>query len=184
MSASEGMKRAVFLDRDGTIIEDVDYLTEIDQIRLLPGVADALRRLKRAGFLLLVVTNQSAVARGRLTEQELALIHDELDSRLARQGVNIDAFYYCPHLPGAEVEHYDVVCNCRKPEPGLFEEAVAEWHVNPAESYAVGDSRRDVQAGKDAGCQTVYIGHEETEADFQAPDLSAAADTIMERERG
>ncbi len=177
---SEPGRRAVFLDRDGTMIEDVDYLTEIEQIRILPGVPDALRRLREAGYLLIVVTNQSAVARGMLTETELADIHAELSRRLAAEGAAVDAFYYCPHLPHGVVERYACVCDCRKPAAGMFRRAEEEWGVDAARSYAVGDTERDVQAGRAAGCFSIRLGPGPSEAaDATAPDLGAAADIIL-----
>jgi len=155
---SEDGQRAVFLDRDGTIIEDVDYLTQIDQLRILPGVPQALRRLKEAGFLLIVVTNQSAVARGWLTEEKLAEIHAELNRRLKAEGAAVDAFYHCPHLPDGSVGRYARVCDCRKPAPGLFLRAAEEWGIDLSRSYAVGDAQRDVEAARRAGCFAILLG--------------------------
>jgi len=174
------LRRAVFLDRDGTLIEDVDYLTEPGQIRILPGVPAALRRLKEAGFLLIVVTNQSAVARGMLTEAKLTAVHAELNGRLAAEGAAVDAFYYCPHLPDGVVERYARACDCRKPAAGLLRRAAAEWHVDPARSYAVGDSERDVEAGRAAGCFSILLGGGRSgHADALAADLAGAADVIL-----
>ena len=157
-AVSKPARRAVFLDRDGTIVRDVDYLTEAGQLQILPGVPEALRLLREAGFLLLVVTNQSAVARGWLSEETLAAIHAELNDRLAPEGARIDAFYHCPHLPGGTVPAYARECACRKPEPGLIERAAREWQVDLARSYVVGDSERDTEAGRRAGCATLLIG--------------------------
>jgi D-glycero-D-manno-heptose 1,7-bisphosphate phosphatase len=164
----------VFLDRDGCIIEDADYLTEVAQIQVLPGVPEALRLLRRAGYRLLVVTNQSAVARGWLTEQKLHVIHRALDERLAEAGVRLDAYYYCPHL--AEVSG---ACNCRKPAPGMLKQAAAEWHVDTARSWMVGDSERDVQAGAAVGCRTILIGSGPTAAEATVGSLREAADIIL-----
>jgi D-glycero-D-manno-heptose 1,7-bisphosphate phosphatase len=155
---TEPARRAVFLDRDGTIIRDADYLTEIGQLEILPRVPEALRLLRKAGFLLLVVTNQSAIARGWLTEEGLAAIHAELNRRLQARGASVDAFYYCPHLPEGTVPAYARTCDCRKPAPGLIERAAREWHVDPARSYAIGDSERDAEAGRRAGCVVLLIG--------------------------
>ena len=178
--------RAVFLDRDGTVIEDVDFLTRADQLRILPQVPEALRLLKDAGFLLIVVTNQSAIARGWLTEERLAGIHEELNRMLAAQGARVDAFYYCPHLPGATDGRYAQVCRCRKPEPGLLEQAAGEWNVDLARSYTVGDGERDMEAGRRAGCATVRIGpsaegraNATSAADAASADLYEAARLII-----
>jgi len=179
---SEPKRRAVFLDRDGTIIEDVDFLTDVEQLRILPGAPGALRRLKEAGFLLFVVTNQSAVARGTLTEEKLALIHEELNRRLAAEGAGIDAFYYCPHLPDGIVERYARVCDCRKPAPGLITRAAREWDVDPSRSYAAGDSERDVEAGRRAGCFTILVGGARSQyADADSADLAGTARIILDR---
>lgn len=179
---NEPLRRAVFLDRDGTLIEDVDYLTAPAQLRILPGVPAALRQLREAGFLLLVVTNQSAVARGMLSEEELAAIHAELNRRLAAEGAAVDAFYYCPHLPDGVVGRYARACDCRKPAPGLLRRAAQEWGVDAARSYAVGDSARDVEAGRRAGCYSILVGAADAGgADARAADLAAAAAIILTR---
>lgn len=173
--------RAVFLDRDGTIIEDVDYLTDLERIRLLPGVVNALRRLRAAGYLLIVVTNQSAIARGWLTEGRLADIHAELNRQLQAEGTRVDAYYYCPHLPDAAVNRYSVVCDCRKPEPGMLRRATREWHVDPAASFMVGDSERDAEAGRRAGCRPILVGGKSGHATGcpAVPGLREAADLIL-----
>ncbi len=186
--------RAVFLDRDGTIIEDVGYLARAEDIRLLPQAPQALRMLRDAGFALIVVTNQSAIARGWLTEEGLAQAHAELNRRLAAQGAAIDAFYYCPHLPGAAVERYSVTCRCRKPEPGLFERAASDRGLELRRSYAVGDSERDVEAGRRAGCRTILIARGAAGTgdarcgtvvppDATVQDLMGAAEVIVSAER-
>jgi D-glycero-D-manno-heptose 1,7-bisphosphate phosphatase len=173
-------RKAVFLDRDGTLVRDVDYLTDPAELELLPGVPEALRELRGAGFLLLVVTNQSAVARGWLTEPELEHINRELNRLLARQRAAIDAFYHCPHLPEGTVQRYAIDCPCRKPRPGLLQRAAREWDVALGNSYMVGDSERDVEAGRRAGCKTVYLGTGcGVEADAEAAGLLAASRFIL-----
>jgi len=173
-------RRAVFLDRDGVLIQDVGYLSRPDQVRVLGGVPAALRRLREAGFLLLVVTNQSAIARGWLTEDDLATIHDMLNKELAGAGAGIDAFYYCPHLPDGEVAAYARTCECRKPAPGMILEAARQWGVVLDRSYVIGDSARDVEAGRRAGCRTILVGSGPTcEADACARDLAEAADRVL-----
>jgi len=177
-------RRAVFLDRDGTIIEDMDYLTRSEQIRLLPGVPEALRRLREAGYLLIVVTNQSAIARGWLTEDELHAIHADLNELLSGNGAAVDAFYHCPHLPDGDVPGYARACDCRKPEPGLILHGADDWGVDLAASWVVGDSERDIEAGRRAGCRTVRVGAgDRTAADASAPDLAAAVDYILGEHR-
>ena len=178
----QGENRAVFLDRDGTIVEDVRYLSAPDDVRLLPSAAAALSRLKSAGFLLLVVTNQSAIARGWLTERQLAEIHGHLQGLLSRQGVEIDDFFYCPHLPEGRVARYAKVCSCRKPQPGMLLQGAAKWNVDLTRSFAVGDSERDVEAGRRAGCRSILISPDrpgDTSAHTVAADLSEAAEVIL-----
>jgi len=178
----QGENRAVFLDRDGTIVEDVGYLTSPDEMRLLPGAAAALKRLKSAGFLLLVVTNQSAIARGWLKEEQLEQIHRHLQQLLRREGVEIDDFFYCPHLPEGRVARYAKVCSCRKPQPGMLLRGAAKWNVNLARSFAVGDSERDAQAGRRAGCYSILISPDSTSdtcANAVVASLAEAADVII-----
>ncbi len=175
----------MFLDRDGTIVADVDYLTRPEELRLLPGAAEALRLLRAAGYLLILVTNQSAIARGWLTEEDLEAIHRRLNEMLAASGTGIDACYHCPHLPDGEVGRYAVECSCRKPEPGLLQRAAREWGIDTAQSWAVGDSERDVEAGRRAGCRTVLLAEEPVPAaDAVRPDLLGAARLILEQEEG
>ena len=177
-------RRAVFLDRDGTIIEDADYLTSADELRILSGAVEGLKRLRQAGLLLLVVTNQSAVARGWLTEAQLQEIHRELQGMLRAEGAVVDDFFYCPHLPEGDVEEYAVTCSCRKPAPGLIEAAAAKWNVDTSRSFAVGDSERDVVAGQAANCYGILLAKEpsiETAADAVVSSLEEAADVILAR---
>ena len=184
VAVSRPANRAVFLDRDGTIVEDADYLTRLAQLRMLPGAAEALRRLREGGFLLLVVTNQSAIARGWLSEEGLHEIHRELNRRLEAEGAAVDGYYHCPHLPGGAVAEYARECTCRKPMPGLIERAAGDWDVDLARSYVVGDSERDVEAGRRAGCTTVLVGEAAgTCADATAASLLEAAELILRRRR-
>lgn len=154
---ANALRPAVFLDRDGTIIDDVDYLTRPDQIRLIPGAAAAIRRLNHAGWIVVVVTNQSAVARGMLTEAGLAEIHARLDELLAAEGARIDGYYYCPHHPEAANAAYRRVCECRKPAPGMLLQAAREMRLDLEASVMIGDSLRDLEAGKAAGCKTLML---------------------------
>jgi D-glycero-D-manno-heptose 1,7-bisphosphate phosphatase len=171
--------RAIFLDRDGTIVEDVDFLICVEDMHVLPRAPEALRLLKEAGFLLVVVTNQSAIARGWLTEAGLAAVHAELNRRLAQQGAAIDAFYHCPHLPGAALERYNRECECRKPGVGLLEQAAREWRLDLRRSYMVGDSERDMEAGRRAGCATILIRREPSGSDHAERADAALADAVV-----
>jgi len=150
-------RRAVFLDRDGTVVRDVHHLRSIDQLRLLPGVADAIRRLNEAGLAVVVATNQSGIARGLLTEQELAALHDALLERLRRRRARLDAIYYCPHHPEIGTAPYRRRCRCRKPAPGLLLRAAKDLDLDLGASVVVGDSARDMEAGARAGCRAVLV---------------------------
>ena len=182
------MKRAVFLDRDGTIVEDLDFLTDLADLRLLPGSAQAIRQLNEGGFLAFVATNQSGVARGFLTEKTLRQIHDKLASMLFAEGARVDGFYYCPHHPTIGPPEYRKDCPCRKPKPGLFLQAAKDHGVDLSQSFGVGDSVRDAEAARAAGAAAVLVrtgpGSEAAERSgfpfrLVADDLAAAARGIL-----
>ena len=175
---------AVFLDRDGTLIRDVNYLSSIDQIEIFPGVAEALRRLRDCGFKLVMVTNQSGVARGLLSEADVQMIHAEILSRLAQEHATLDAIYYCPHHPTEGRELYRTECDCRKPRPGMIRRAVAELEIDPEISYVVGDQASDLELAESVGATGILIGQgvaAQTRASpvVIAEDLVAAARWIM-----
>ena len=138
---------AVFLDRDGTLIEEVNYLSRVEDLRLFPFTANAVRLLKESGFLVIVVTNQSGIGRGIYTEQAMHAIHEKIQSELSGA---IDAFYFCPHLPCDG-------CNCRKPSIGMIESAMADFDIDLENSWMVGDKKIDVEVGKNANMQTALV---------------------------
>src|SRR5690348_10854912 len=182
------MRRAVFLDKDGTLIEDVPYNVDPARVCLAPGAIEGLRSLGGAGFRLIVVSNQSGVAHGLFAEAALAGVEARLRELLAAGGVSLDGFYYCPHHPGGSVAAYAVACDCRKPLPGLLRQAAREHGIDLAASWLVGDILNDVEAGRRAGCRTVLLdnGHETEwvmsdlrKPDHTAPDLPAAARAIL-----
>ncbi len=150
-------RRAVFVDRDGVLIRDVHHLSSASQIEILPGVPESLRRLRDAGWAVVVVTNQSAVARGLVTEDGLRQIHRALEAQLESRGAALDAIYYCPHHPEGAAAAYRVECDCRKPRPGLLLRAAADLGIDLGASLMVGDAASDVEAGRRAGCRTVLI---------------------------
>jgi D-glycero-D-manno-heptose 1,7-bisphosphate phosphatase len=152
------MQKAVFLDRDGTIIEDVGYLSDISQIRILPGATEAIRLLNNIGFKVIIVTNQAGVARGYFTESRANEINEKLRQLLADHGSIVDRIYYCPHHIEGIVEKYKIECNCRKPNPGMIEQAVKELDIDISNSFMIGDKSSDIEAGRRAGCKTIYIG--------------------------
>jgi D-glycero-D-manno-heptose 1,7-bisphosphate phosphatase len=151
------LQPAVFLDRDGTLIEDVGFLWRHDQIRLFPWTIDAIRLLNRAGFAAVVITNQSVVARGMATEDFVRETHAILDERLAAGGARIDRYYFCPHHPHAKVQQYQQACTCRKPAPGMIEAAAADLSLDLARSWMIGAGERDVEAGVAAGTRGILL---------------------------
>ena len=152
------LRRAVFLDRDGVLIHDDGFLLREDQIRLMDGVAQALDGLKAAGMVLAVVSNQASVARGLVSEQDVARLNELIADRIEQcGGPRLDAFYYCPHHPHADLEEYRVACQCRKPRPGMILRAAAEHGLDPRASFLVGDRMSDIAAGHAAGCRTVLV---------------------------
>ena len=150
-------RRAVFLDRDGTIIEDVGYLESLDQIAWFPWTSDAIRALNRAGLPVIVITNQSGVARGRFTEAHVDDTHRALDVRLAAADARIDAYYYCPHHPEGVVAEYARACDCRKPGRGLVDRAVRDLALDPARSFVVGDRWLDVGMAHAIGGRGILV---------------------------
>lgn len=156
-NAAKPFQRAVFLDRDGVINVEKGYLHRIEDFEFLPGVPQALRLLKEAGFLLVVVTNQSGVARGYYSLAAVHELHRHLQSELADAGVAIDGFYVCPHHPEHGSADSAGECDCRKPLPGMIERATADFRIDPARSYLVGDKPSDIEAGRAAGCRTLLV---------------------------
>ena len=145
---------AIFIDRDGTLNVNVHHLRRAEDLQLIPGAGEAIARLQQAGYPVVIITNQSAVARGYITETDLADIHHELDRQLAAIGTQVDGVYYCPHHP----EYGDkTICNCRKPAPGLLLQAAAERNLDLARSIMIGDNITDLQAGWNAGCQGALV---------------------------
>ena len=154
-------QKAIFLDRDGTINAYKGFLTHLENFELLPGVAEAIRKINKSGYLCIVVSNQPVIARGDCSFDDLKAIHDKMETLLGKEGAFVDAIYYCPHHPdkgfeGERVE-YKIDCDCRKPKPGLFLQAAKDWNINLSESYMIGDSERDVAAGNSAGCKQSYL---------------------------
>ena len=154
-------QKAVFLDRDGTVNKYVGFLRNIDDMELLPGAAEAIRRINKSGYLAIVVTNQPVIARGEVTVPELQEIHNKLETLLGREGAYLDAIYYCPHHPDkgfeGEIPELKFDCDCRKPKPGLLLRAAKDYNIDLAASWMVGDRGIDIKAGLDAGCKTALV---------------------------
>ena len=158
MASPGAENRAVFLDRDGVLIQDVDLLIKPSQVQTLAGVPDALHRPAAAGFRLIVVTNQTVVARGLATEAEVDEVNSTIVRLLVEQGAPpMDAIYVCPHHPGATVPAYRIECECRKPRPGMLLRAAKDLNLNLGASFLVGDRITDIIAGAKAGCRTVMV---------------------------
>ena len=184
------MRSAVFLDRDGTMIEDVGYLDAIARVAFFPWTIDSIRALNRAQLAVVVVTNQSGIARGLFSEAFVESTHRYMSSRLEAGGARVDAYYYCPHHPGGTVAPYARRCDCRKPARGLIERAAADLGLDVSRSFVVGDKWLDVQLGRAVGAHTILVrkgdrGVEETghppgvAADAVVDNLAAAASWIL-----
>lgn len=180
-------KAAVFIDRDGTINEEVGYLGDADELSLLPGAAEAIRRFNETGLEVIVVTNQAGVARGYFGEDSVRKVNGRLIRELADGGAHVRAIYYCPHHPDFPSEECET-CSCRKPNPGMLLLAAHDYDIDLSRSYMIGDTGKDVETGKNAGCKTILVltgyGREEkdkleAEPDYIAEDLMAAVDWIL-----
>lgn len=169
------LKRAVFLDRDGTIAEDVPYCSRVEDFKILPSVSQAIRLLKKHGFSTILITNQSGIARGYFTGEMLSLIHQKMQDELELYDAQVDAIYFCPHHP-------DDRCGCRKPKPALILQAAREMGIDLKSSYMVGDHDRDVAAGRDAGCRTLLVttGPDQGKSNRQNKPPDYVADSLYE----
>jgi len=170
-------QKAVFLDRDGTINKYVGFLTNIDEFELLPGTAEAIKKINASGYLAIVVTNQPVVARGEVTFDQLEEIHKKMQTLLGNDGAYLDGIYYCPHHPhkgyAGEVPELKIDCDCRKPKPGMLYKAEKDFNIDLSQSWMVGDGENDIGAGKNAGCKTALIGTEDFQQDVTVESLLA-----------
>lgn len=181
----------MFLDRDGTLNEEKNYVRTPDELHLIKGAGEAVRRLNDRGFATCVISNQSGVARGYLTEADLVSIHAKLERDLALSRAKVDRIYYCPHHPTDGIPPYNVVCDCRKPNVGMLKRGAAEFSINLGHSFVVGDSVVDMQSGNSVGATTVLVltGYGETSReqcrnenihiDHIAPTIVEAIDFIL-----
>lgn len=180
--------KAVFLDKDGTLVEDVPYNVNPDLIVLTPGAISGLQRLHQAGYLLIVITNQSGIAHGYFTESDLSPVERHLQELLATHGIPLAGFYYCPHHLDGVVEKYAIACHCRKPQPGLLNKAAQDHTLDLSQSWFIGDILHDIEAGRAADCRTILIDNgNETEWELSPQrlphhiikDLDKAAQVIL-----
>jgi D-glycero-D-manno-heptose 1,7-bisphosphate phosphatase len=181
-------RKAVFLDKDGTLIPNIPYNVDPEQITLMPGAAAALVRLQTHGYIFVVISNQAGVARGLFQEEDLQPVRRKIESLFQSEGLKLAGFYYCPHHPEGSVAKYCQPCSCRKPAEGMILQAARELSIDLERSWMMGDILNDVEAGKRAGCRSILLNHgNETEwvdgpfrkPDFVASDMVQAADFII-----
>jgi D-glycero-D-manno-heptose 1,7-bisphosphate phosphatase len=194
MTTQAKKARAVFLDRDGTICEEVGYLDSVERLCLIPGAAQGIKLLNERNFKVVVVTNQSGIARGYFSEARLQELHEELSRLLGKEGASLDAVYYCPHHPTEGKPPYLQVCGCRKPAPGLILKAAEELKIDLKNSFVVGDKMADIACGRESGVKGVLVltgygnGELASAADLRpsyvAPDLCRAAEWIVSQAEG
>ena len=169
-------QKAIFLDRDGTINKYVGFLRKEEEFELLPGVAEAVKKINKSGYLAVVVTNQPVIARGEVTFEGLETIHNKMETLLGKEGAYLDGIYFCPHHPHSgyegEVKELKIDCDCRKPKPGMLLKAAADLNVELSQSYMVGDGENDIIAGKAAGCKTVLLNRE---CEYYGQDICVAS---------
>lgn len=172
------MKKAVFLDRDGTINVYKGFLRDIDEFELIDGVADAIKKINNSGYLCIVVTNQPVIARGEVTYEQLDMIHKKMETLLGLDGAYIDGLYYCPHHPHkgyeGEIPELKIDCKCRKPKPGMLYMAEKDFNISLSDSFMVGDGENDIIAGNAAGCRSVLIANKQE----NTIDKGIAADVV------
>lgn len=191
------MEKVIFLDRDGTLNEEIHYLYRPEDLKILPGVPEALRCFREHGYKLVVVTNQAGVARGYYGEADVRSLHDYMNSLLEPLGAGIDHFFYCPHHPEHGVGAYRIVCRCRKPGIGMFEMAEQYYDIDKTRSWMIGDKEIDVEAGKSYGVHTALVGtgygaevhasdqksgRGKTPYELYGADLAELAESIVNRE--
>lgn len=186
---------AVFLDRDGTINEQMGYINHICRFHLLPGAAEAIKKLNDAKIPVIVISNQSGLARGYFPEELLVAVHEKMNRLLAEKGAHVDGIYYCPHHPEAKKKEFRAACACRKPKPGLVLQAAKEMNLAPERSFVVGDRWSDIKTAANCGAQSIlvrtgygrgdeqYIGpQQDIQPDYKAEDLGEAVEWILRAE--
>jgi D-glycero-D-manno-heptose 1,7-bisphosphate phosphatase len=173
------VKHAVFLDRDGTINVEKEYLYRAEEFEFIPGAPEAIRLLNQAGLMVVVVTNQSGVARGFYTEDDVEALHRHISSELARFGAHVDAWLYCPHHPAGRGS-YALPCDCRKPLPGMLKDAARRYDIDLQSSTMIGDKLADIEAGQAAGCRTILVrtGYGTEEEQYVTPQTTVSDDLL------
>ena len=184
--AKKCLQRAVFVDRDGTIIVDKGYLKDPDEVEIIPGAIEAIRIFNSLSFPVIVISNQSGVARGFFSIEDVERVNKHIALLFEKEGAHIDRFYYCPHYPGGVVAEYSYECDCRKPKPGMLLRASEELGIKPSVSFVVGDKDADILLGKAVGATSILVltgqGNLAKETpDFVAPNILEAAYWIKEK---
>lgn len=176
-------QKAIFLDRDGTINKYVGFLRDIDEFELIPGVAEAIKKINASGYLAIVITNQPVIARGEVTVPELQQIHNKMETLLGAEGAYLDALYYCPHHPHkgyeGEIPELKIDCDCRKPKPGMLVKAAEDFTIDLSASWMIGDGENDIKAGLAAGCKTALIGEGEYGQDMTGDSLLTVINALF-----
>lgn len=175
-------RKAVFIDRDGTLSEEVGYINHPSRLRLFPYSAHALKLLNEKGWLAIVVTNQAGVARGYFQEEMVRVVHERLRIKLAEHGAHLDAIYYCAHHPSVGQEPYRLDCNCRKPKPGLIQQANEELDIDLEKSWMVGDRYSDIELARNAGLRSSFVlsGYGRGEWEYQRQNWTQQPDLVAE----
>jgi len=192
----QNKRKAVFLDRDGVINKEVNQLSGPDDLKIYSFAADAIKKINKAGYLAILITNQPRIAKGFMTEETLELIHKKLETELAKKGAKLDAIYYCPHHPEkgfkGEIPELKIACQCRKPKIGLFLKARNDFNIDLNQSYVVGDQTQDILAGKRVGSKTILVetgykgkdGKYLVKPDFKVRNLAEAINIIIAKRYG
>ncbi|MEK7433815.1 MAG: D-glycero-beta-D-manno-heptose 1,7-bisphosphate 7-phosphatase [Cyanobacteriota bacterium] len=185
------MNKAVFFDRDGTINVEAGYIRDLKDLKLIEGASKSIAKLKEAGFIIILVTNQSGPARGYYSEEWVNTLNNTVQKMLLEEGTSLDEIYYCPHLPDGKVPEYTKDCDCRKPNIAMFLQGKEKYNLDFSKSFMVGDKATDVEAGHNAGCKSVLLktGYGDKvlkgeyqnipDADYIADDINAASDWIL-----
>lgn len=188
IAISNGMNKAIFIDKDGTLIPDIPYNADPEKITLENNGVEGLKQLQDSGYLLIIISNQAGVAKGFFEENRLLVVENRIRNLLSGQGIHLDGFYYCPHHPEGKLEKYRLNCSCRKPAPGMLLKAANELNINLSQSWMIGDILNDMEAGYKAGCKTILIDNgNETEwllntarqPNFKAKTINQAAGYII-----
>lgn len=169
-----GKLPTIFIDRDGTINREAGYINHVDNFELFPFTAQAIRLLNEHNFLVVVITNQAGIARGYFPESLLMEVHNKMDMELAKQNAKVDALYFCPHHPSSKDPELAIECNCRKPAPGMIEQAIKDLPVDTERMYMIGDKFTDIKFGKKCGCKTIMV-----KTGYGKGELALSPDSII-----